>query len=118
MHLIKVAFRSTAVTICVCAVWNVGAAQAPSELTLEIEDYVAMPITGKLDGKTANETALARVNAIREETGGAGRFFIPVVSGPLYIFDKQKKTFTTYLDFNGHGENRGLFKKFFTQAGF
>ena len=94
-------------------------AQAPAVMTLEIEDYVAMPITGKLVGaETANESALSRVNAIREETGGSQRWFLPVVSGPIYIFDKKTKAFTTYLDFNGHGENRGLFKKFYTLSGY
>jgi hypothetical protein len=119
MNIARVVTRAIGIAAVLSAVWNaVPAAQAPVHLTLEIQDYVAMPITGKLDGKTPNETALSRVNAIREETGGAGRFFMPVVSGPLYAFDKKSKTFTTYLDFNGHGENRGLFKKFFTQAGF
>ena len=33
----------------------------------------------------------------------------PVVSGPIYIYDKKTKAFATYLEFNGHGENRGLF---------
>jgi hypothetical protein len=100
--------------------WRGGAAaQAPADMTLEIEDYVAMPITGKLVGAaTANESALSRVNAIREETGGSHRWFLPVVSGPVYIFDKKTKAFTTYLDFNGHGENRGLFKKFYTLSGY
>jgi len=32
----------------------------------------------------------------------------------ILIYDKRTRAFTTYLDFNGHGENRGLFKKFFT----
>ena len=78
-----------------------------------------MPITGKLVGaETPNESALSRVNAIREETGGSHRWFLPVVSGPIYIYDKKTKAFATYLDFNGHGENRGLFKKFFTLSGF
>ena len=122
----KAAILATALVITAFALWNVGmAAQAPSGtqavpgMTLEIEDYVAMPVTGKLqDPTTPNETALARVNAIREETGGSHRWFLPVVSGPVYIFDKKTKTFTTYLDFNGFGENRGLFKKFFTVTGY
>ena len=88
-------------------------------LTIELEDHVTMPITGKLEGATTpNGSALSRVNGIREETGGANRWFLPVVSGPIYIFDRQTKTFTTYLDFNGYGDNRGLFKKFFTLTGF
>jgi hypothetical protein len=103
----------------VVAVWSAGSsAQAPQGLTLELEEHVAMPILGKPEGPTANESALSRINAIREETGGSHRWFLPVVSGPVYIFDKKTKAFTTYLDFNGHGENRGLFKKFFTLTGY
>jgi hypothetical protein len=119
MYLARVVSLAITTVMGVFVSWSASTgAQAPAELTLEIQDYVAMPITGKLDGKTPNETALSRVNAIREETGGAGRFFIPVVSGPLYIFDKKTKNFSTYLDFNGRGENRGIFKKFFSEAGF
>jgi hypothetical protein len=104
----------------ICALWSAGAAaQAPAGLVLELQDYVEMPITGKLEGATTpNESALSRINAIREETGGSHRWFLPVVSGPIYIFDKKTRAFTTYLDFNGHGDNRGLFKKFFTITGF
>ena len=99
-----------------------GAKPTPPTLpgmTLELEDTITMPVLGRLEGaKTPNESAIARVNAIREETGGSHRFFLPVVSGPIMIYDKKTKAFTTYLDFNGHGENRGLFKKFFTITGF
>ena len=114
-------------TLIVCTIlWAAsGLAQAPAGspraagLTIELDDHVTMPITGKLEGAaTANESALSRVNGIREETGGSHRWFLPVVSGPIYIFDKQAKTFATYLDFNGYGENRGLFKKFFTLSGY
>jgi hypothetical protein len=121
MNLVK--FTGLAV-VAAWSVWGlltVGAAAQtpPVPGVLEIEDYVAMPITGKLEGaETPNESALARVNGIREETGGSHRFFIPVVSGPIYIFDKKTKTFTTYLDLNGYGENRGLFRKFFTLTGY
>ena len=126
----KAALFAMVVVIVAVALWNVGtAAQAPpaapappaaATMTLEIEDHVAMPITGKLDGGTGtpNEAALSRVNAIREEAGGSHRWFLPVVSGPIYIYDKNAKTFSTYLDFNGFGENRGLFKKFFTLTGY
>src|SRR5687768_599186 len=76
-------------------------------LTLELEDSITMPVLGMLEGaKTSNESAIARVNAIREETGGSHRFFLPVVSGPVFVYDKQAKTFTTYPHFNGHGEHR------------
>jgi hypothetical protein len=116
--------------LAIWAVWNVGAVTRAQEgskatpptfpgMTLELEDSITMPVLGMLEGaKTANESAIARVNGIREETGGSHRFFLPVVSGPILIYDKKGKTFTTYLDFNGHGENRGLFKKFFTITGY
>ena len=116
------------------ALWSVGAALPRAQsrgaqskstpqtfpgLTLEIEDFITMPVLGKLEGATTpNESAIARVNGIREETGGSHRLFLPVVSGPILIYDKRTRAFTTYLDFNGHGENRGLFKKFFTLSGF
>jgi hypothetical protein len=93
---------------------NIGmGAQAPVVEVLEIEDHVAMPILGQPEGKTANESALSRINGIQEESGGSNRWFLPVVSGPVYVYDRKTKAFTTYLDLNGYGENRGLFKKFF-----
>ena len=121
MHRAKFVRLAAGTALVACALQSGATAQAPATgLTLEIQDYVAMPVTGKLDGGSGrpNETALSRVNAIREESAGAGRLFLPVVSGPVYIFDKRAKTFATYLDFNGHGENRGLFKKFFTESGY
>ena len=109
----------------VWALWTIGAAaqywtpQALPGLTLELEESIAMPVLGKLEGATtANESAIARVNAIREETGGSHRLFLPVVSGEVLIYDKKTKAFTTYLNFNGHGDNRGLFKKFYTLSGY
>src|SRR5688572_2132312 len=106
------------------ALWIAGvAAQSTPQtfpgVTIELEDFITMPVLGKLEGAaTPNESAIARVNGIREETGGSHRLFLPVVSGPIFIYGKKTKTFATYLDFNGHGENRGLFKKFFTISGF
>src|SRR5262249_51661946 len=38
--------------------------------------------------------------------------------GPLYIFNKEAKTFTTYLNFNGRGSEPGLFHRFTFAAGF
>jgi glucose/sorbosone dehydrogenase len=123
MHLANIVRPSMALLLSLCALWTIrAAAQTPQTfpgLTIEIEDFIEMPITGKLVGaETPNESALSRVNAIREETGGSNRWFLPVVSGPVYIYDKKTKAFTTYLDFNGYGENRGLFKKFFTLSGY
>ena len=106
------------------ALWTVRvAAQSTPQtfpgVTIELEDFITMPVLGKLEGAgTPNESAIARVNGIREESGGSHRLFLPVVSGPILIYDKKTRAFATYLDFNGHGENRGLFKKFFTISGF
>jgi mono/diheme cytochrome c family protein len=77
--------------------------------TLQLEDYVQMPITGEPDGE-ATRGELARVNFMREEPGGR-RFFVNDLNGPLYILDKQTKRFTTYLDFNGLDGRPGLFRR-------
>ncbi len=54
---------------------------------------------------------------MRDEPGGR-RFFVNDLNGPLYILDKQKKTVTTYLDFNGRGGRPGLFPKFTFELNF
>ena len=82
-----------------------------STLTLEIADYAAVPITGRLDGTGQTDGLLARVNALREEPGTSDRFFVVDLTGPLYILDKRTKAWTTYLNFNGRGERTGLFKR-------
>src|SRR5262245_52250264 len=82
-------------------------AQKPA-LVLHLKDYVAMPITGSPTG-TGNSGLLARVNVMREEPGGAGRFFVVDLNGPLYILDKKTKAFSTYLDFNGRDPKTGVF---------
>ena len=66
---------------------------APQRLALELQDYAALPITA--DNTNDNTRAqLARVNYLRDEPGGR-RFFVNDLNGPLYILDKQTKTFTT-----------------------
>src|SRR4029077_561492 len=80
-------------------------------LTLEIKDYVELPITGKLDGTGQSDGMLARMNSLREEPGGANRFFINDVNGPMYIVDKRTRKVTTYLDFNGREGHTGLFHR-------
>src|SRR5262245_47866201 len=60
-------------------------------LTLEIRDYVQLPITGKTDSRGNNEAMLARINGLHEEPGGANRFFVHDLNGPLYIVDKETK---------------------------
>jgi mono/diheme cytochrome c family protein len=91
-------------------VWLGLAAQPTARLALELADYAQMPITGELDGQNTRGQ-LARVNFLRDEPGGR-RFFVNDLNGPLYILDKQTKTFTTYLDFNGAAGRPGLFPKF------
>lgn len=87
------------------------AAPALAQPALIVEDYVATPITGRVDGKGSNELLLSRVNTLREEVGGARRLFISDLNGPLYIFDKDTRTFSLYLDFNGSEGKTGIFRK-------
>ncbi len=63
-------------------------------MTLEIKDFATVPISGVPLGKTSNEMLLSRVNAIREEPGGAPRLFVADMNGPLYILDKKTRQFT------------------------
>ena len=93
-----------------------GAGGAAS-VTLEIRNYVDMPVTGKVDGTGQTDGLLARVNSLREEPGGASRFFVNDLRGPVYILDKATKTLTTYLDFNGREGHTGLFHKFTYETG-
>jgi len=76
---------------------------------LDLADYVQAPITADNNGDSTR-LELARINFMRDEPGGR-RFFINDLNGPLYIFDKQTKKFTTYLDFNGLAGRPGLFQK-------
>ena len=94
-----------------------GAGPAPS-ITLEIKDYVELPITGKLDGTGQTDGELARLNSLHEEPGGGRRFFINDLNGPLYIVDKATRKLTTYLDFNGRESHHGLFHKFAFETGY
>src|SRR5215470_16384630 len=100
------------------AIFAFAPANANAQLTIEIQDYVTMPMTGLVDGKGSNDSLLARVNGIREEPGGANRFFVWDINGPLYILTKDTKKFTTYLDFNGREGHSGIFHKLFVEAGY
>ncbi len=95
-----------------------AAAHAQQTLTLEIRDFATMPISGLPLGKTSNEMLLARVNAIREEPGGADRLFVADMNGPLYILDKNTKQFIKYLDFDGRDDRPGMFHRFFITSGY
>jgi mono/diheme cytochrome c family protein len=111
--------RSAIVTLTLCASLAMArpfAVPAPPRLTLELQDYAALPITA--DNTNQNTRAqLARVNYLRDEPGGR-RFFVNDLNGPLYILDKRTKAFTTYLDFNGAGGRPGLFPKFTFERNF
>jgi hypothetical protein len=93
-------------------------AGASGPITVEIADYATMPVTGAVDGKGQIDGLLARVNSLREEPGGANRFFVNDLNGPLYILDKKTKAFTTYLDFNGRTGHTGLFHRFAFETGY
>ena len=95
-----------------------GAATAPSPLTLDLTDVLALPITGKLAGTGQTDGMLARVNSFREEPGGRGRVFVHDLNGPLYILDKTSKTLTPYLNFNGRDGKPGIFRKLAWEVGF
>jgi len=50
--------------VCLAALLTaLAAAAGTSSLTLEVKDYLALPVTGKLDGKGQTDGMLARVNA-------------------------------------------------------
>src|SRR5262249_16653498 len=110
-------FRATlAVVLAILSTGGTTATMSP--LTLDIRDYLTLPVTGLLDGTGQTDGLLARVNSIREEPGGATRFFINDLNGPLYILDKATKKLTTYLGFNGRGDPPGLFHKFSFDVGY
>ena len=98
------------------AVASTPAAPTAPRRTLELADYVQMPITADNNGDNTR-AELARVNFMRDEPGGR-RFFVNDLNGPLYILDKKTKQFTTYLDFNGLGGRPGLFPKFTFERNF
>lgn len=108
--------RIACLVVALPALWAVADSAPP--VTLEIKDYATMPITGLLDGKGQTDGMLARVNSLREEPGGATRFFVNDLNGPLYILDKTTKKLTTYLDFNGREGHSGIFHKFAFETGF
>ena len=93
-------------------------ASAQQTLTLELRDFATIPVTGAPLGKASNEMLLARVNAIREEPGGATRLFVTDMNGPLYILDKKTKQLTKYLDFDGRDDRPGLFHRLFITSGY
>jgi hypothetical protein len=102
----------------IATVSALAVAAPAADVTLELRDYVEFPITGKVDGKGQTDGMLARINSLREEPGGASRFFVNDLNGPLYIVDKASRKVTTYLDFNGREGHAGLFHKLAYEAGY
>ena len=95
-----------------------SAAAAPPELTLQLRDYLTMPDPGKRDPRSQNFSAYSRANMLREEPGpDRGRLFISDLDGPMYILDKTTKKLTTYLDFNGKGDRKGIFHRLVFETG-
>ena len=95
-----------------------SAAPVLAQPTLELRDFVVMPMTGLVEGKGSNELLLSRVNTLREEAGGAKRLFISDLNGPLYIYDKDTKALRVYLDFNGNPGRKGIFRRLTIQQGY
>jgi hypothetical protein len=90
---------------------------AQAQLTLRLEDYAKLPITGSFTG-TGNASSLARVNFMRTEPSPQKRLFVNDLNGPLYVFNKDTKSFAPYLNLNGRDSQPGLFDKFTFAAGF
>src|SRR5689334_15830515 len=85
---------------------------AASDLTITVQDFAQMPITGAVDGAGNSAGLLARINFLREEPGGGRkRLFVNDLNGPLYILDKETRKSTIYLDFNGLAGKSGLFHR-------
>src|ERR1700730_2169420 len=110
--------EKTKIAGCALAVIAVSLVSASAQTTLEIKDYVTMPLTGLVDGKVGNSVLLSRVNSVKEEPGGATRLFIVDQNGPLYILDKATQKLTTYLDFNGRDERPGMFHRLSYEQGY
>ena len=108
--------QTTALMVLSLSVFLPAAVSLP--VTLEIKDYVAFPITGRLDGTGQTDGMLARINSLRDEPGGRNRFFVNDLNGPVYILDKATKKLTTYLDFNGRDGRPGIFPKLAFEVGF
>ena len=122
--------RSTYAFVVVCAAavsyGAVSSARSEAQAThaaagaasIDLEDFLEMPVTGRVDGKGSNELLLSRVNALREEAGGARRVFVSDLNGPLYIVDKASKKLSLYLDFNGNEGKKGIFRRLWIQQGY
>jgi hypothetical protein len=86
--------------------------------TIDVSDFIELPVTGKPDGTGQVDGMLARVNSVRDEPGAAARMFVTDMNGPVYILDKKSRALTTYLDFNGRADRPGLFDRLYYESGY
>ena len=86
-------------------------------LTLELIDYLELPITGDKSNDRVSGV-MARGGVLRDEPGNNHRAFINDLTGPLYIYDKKSKQLVTYLNLNGSEGHNGLFPKFTSAMGY
>jgi hypothetical protein len=102
---------------------TVSSAHAQGTISVQLQDYVAMPLSGTLTATADNAPYAARVNFLREEPGGGlNRFWVCDLNGKLYILDQTTKQFATYLDFQRNTSElpgaTGLFPAFTRAAGY
>ncbi|KAA6440882.1 c-type cytochrome [Dyadobacter flavalbus] len=107
---------STPQGVAAAAAAKVNVIQTNAEHTIELADYLEMPITGDMSADRVTGV-LARGSIMLDEPGGK-RTFINDLNGQLYILDKQTKKLTTYLDFDGSNSRAGLFTKLTSAKGY
>lgn len=98
-------------------------AGAQGTVTVRLEDFAAVPLSGQFTGGTDNAVYAARVNFLRDEPAFTpGRLFVNDLNGKLYLLDRATRQFTTYLDFNRNTAEtpaaNGLFPAFTRAAGY
>lgn len=86
-------------------------------LNLELKDYLSLPITGDMTNDRVSGV-LARGGVLRSEPGNTNRQFINDLTGLLYIYDNKSKRLSSYLNFDGSAEKKGLFPKFTATMGY
>lgn len=86
-------------------------------LSLELADFIALPITGDMSTDRVSGV-LARGGVLRSEPGNNNRLFINDLTGPIYIYDKKSKELKPYLNFDGSTGHPGLFPKFTAAMGY
>ena len=106
------------ITLFAASALAAGPSTGSAPIAIEVEDVVALPITGNPAGTGQVDGLLARVNSIREAPGDSSRMFVVDMNGPIYVLDMKTKMLTTYLDFNGRDERPGLFDRLLWETGY